>query len=256
MTVVVGIDLAWSPRNRTGIAVAVPCEDGYVVESATIARDDDEIVDQIARATGQRAALVAVDAPLRVPNEVGRRRCERELSADYAARHAGTHSSNRTLFARYGGVRGERLAARLAGFGFVVGDGSRLEKDSRCVVEVYPHPALVNLLNLSLALKYKRKPGRSAAVRAEAWGILKAGLRRFARATPALSGLDALLQEDDAETTGLASKSYEDRIDAVVCAYIGVHALHWGTRGCRIYGSTEEGSILVPVHPATSICKP
>lgn len=248
--VVIGVDLAWSIRNRSGVAVVVPGTAGYVLESAVTAAGDAEILERIAHAAGAGPALVAVDAPLCVPNEAGRRRCERELSADYGARHAGTHSSNRARFARYGGVRGERLVGALAAHGFALRDGAHLPPRSRSVVEVYPHPALVNLLALPSSLKYKRKPGRSAEVRAQAWRALKQGLRGFGRDEPALGGLEALLRENDAESTGRASKDYEDRVDAVVCAYVGLHALHWGSRGCRVYGSPAEGSILVPVRPA------
>jgi predicted RNase H-like nuclease len=247
--VVVGVDLAWSARNRSGVAVARPDGDGYRLDAVVVLILDDDIIDAIERAIGDGPGLVTIDAPLRVPNETGRRACERALSADYGARHAGTHSSNRTTFAAYGGVRGERIVERLSALGLVLRDGDDLPRDARSVVEVYPHPALVELLAVPRALKYKRKSKRTLDERAEGWRALKAGVRGFADAAPSLRGADALLDENDVEISGRARKSYEDRVDAVVCAYIGVHALHWGLRGCRVYGKVDEGAILVPVRP-------
>lgn len=246
---VIGLDLAWSARNRTGVAVAIREGSGYRLRDAVALRSDDEILAHIAEAIGDAPCLVTVDAPLRVPNEFGKRECERLLTADYAVRRAGTYPSNRTHFARYGGVRGERIVAALAELGFVFVDGSALGRHAREVVEVYPHPALVNLLSLERTLKYKRKHKRPAEVVANAWTALKAGLRGFAQATPALEGLDALLEEEHPERDGRSRKAYEDRIDAVLCAYIGAHALHWGLRGSRVYGKVEEGAILVPMRP-------
>lgn len=249
--VVVGVDLAWSPNNGSGVAIARYRDSGYVLESACTLKTDEDILDCILAAADGGPAVVAIDAPLCVPNDVGGRACEQALSSDFSTRHAGCHSSNRTLFARYGGVRGEHIVRQLAPFGFLLVDGSDLAALPRTVVEVYPHPALVNLFDLQFALKYKRKSRRSAEVRAAAWTRLKQELRKLAEATPSLMGLDTLLDEEDSEQSGRASKEYEDRVDAIVCAYIAIHALHWGSRGCKVYGTVDRGSILVPIRSTT-----
>lgn len=76
----VGIDLAWSPRNRSGAAVL--SADGRLVHATASLGDDDEVSDYVASAipTGV-PGLVAIDAPLAVPNETGSRRCDREVAA-------------------------------------------------------------------------------------------------------------------------------------------------------------------------------
>ena len=71
-----GIDLAWSDRNLTGVCALDG--DGVVVDERLVGSDD-EILDWIsARLDGP--AVVAIDAPLLVPNATGRRPCEAEVA--------------------------------------------------------------------------------------------------------------------------------------------------------------------------------
>ena len=70
----IGVDLAWGANGRTGLCAA---EAGRVLDSATV-RTDDEIDAWISRWTaGARDVVVAIDAPLIVENDAGRRPCER-----------------------------------------------------------------------------------------------------------------------------------------------------------------------------------
>jgi predicted RNase H-like nuclease len=72
----VGIDLAWGPRARTGLAVVDDA--GRLVHSGAV-RADDEIDEWLRTYVGD-VVVAAVDAPLIVPNETGQRRCETEIS--------------------------------------------------------------------------------------------------------------------------------------------------------------------------------
>ncbi len=74
-----GVDLAWSESNGSG-ACALDA-DGRVVDERILGADD-EILDWV-RGLASDSAVVAVDAPLLVPNETGRRLCESELSREY-----------------------------------------------------------------------------------------------------------------------------------------------------------------------------
>ena len=76
MITFIGIDLAWSPRNLSGAAVVRGDANGGMLLQTDLLGEDREIVDYIERHTGMGPAIVAVDAPLRVPNETGRRPCE------------------------------------------------------------------------------------------------------------------------------------------------------------------------------------
>ena len=70
---VIGVDLAWGPRGRTGLCAA---EAGRVLDSATV-RTDAEIDAWIGGwSVPDGDVVVAIDAPLIVLNTAGRRPCE------------------------------------------------------------------------------------------------------------------------------------------------------------------------------------
>ncbi|NJK78371.1 MAG: DUF429 domain-containing protein, partial [Chloroflexaceae bacterium] len=64
----IGIDLAWSPRNPTGGAVIVGNATGGVLLDTATLGSNAEIIAYIEKHAATGPALVAVDAPLRVPN--------------------------------------------------------------------------------------------------------------------------------------------------------------------------------------------
>lgn len=81
----VGLDLAWGERNPTGVAVLDA--DGRLRHLGT-AGDDASILAALAPFTAGDC-LVAVDAPLIVPNRTGHRPAEREFNRVFARFHAG-----------------------------------------------------------------------------------------------------------------------------------------------------------------------
>jgi predicted RNase H-like nuclease len=95
-----GVDLAWTARNGNG-ARALDA-DGRVVDERILVADD-EILDWV-KELASDSAVLAIDAPLLVPNETGRRPCESELSREYGSRWASTHPSNGQLLINHHGV--------------------------------------------------------------------------------------------------------------------------------------------------------
>lgn len=249
-TTYIGLDLAWSARNTTGAAALRGGPDGATLLDAPVLLGDiAAIVDFVVAQAGNSPAIVAVDAPLWVPNATGRRAAEAELTAAFRRYEAGAHPANRALLARGegGAVRGELLVAALAGHGFVPAAGIAAGAAGRLITEVYPHPAMVALFNLEQTLKYKLKPGRTAAERLAAWARYHTGLRGLACADPPLLGDLPLLDTDVAALSGVALKRYEDRVDALFCAYIALYAHRWGAARCRTFGTLEAGWIMTPV---------
>ncbi len=232
----VGLDLAWSDRHGTGACVLDG--DGRVVDERILG-DDDHIVGWVESQVGDGPAVIAVDAPLRVPNRVGRRRCESDLTRMYGGRGAGTHPSNRTLFVRrFGRIRGEDLAARFGRFGFA----DPWAADDRTLLEVYPHPGLIEVFGLDRRLPYKQKGRRVAAWRA-GLETLAALLGSLADADPPLVAAPIRL---DATVRGRNLKQVEDLLDARFCAWT---ALLWATKGpaaFRLFGDPDGGHIAVP----------
>src|SRR5258708_31644356 len=87
----VGLDLAWGEKNHTGVAVIDP---GGRLLHVGAAQDDASIEAHIAPYVSDEC-LVAIDAPLIVPNVEGRRIAEIELGKDFMRFDAGPHSANK-----------------------------------------------------------------------------------------------------------------------------------------------------------------
>src|SRR5207244_2399880 len=143
MITCIGIDLAWSPRNPTGAAVIGGGADGGALSETALLGDLNTIVGFVERHAGAGPAIVAVDAPLRVPNERGRRPAEAALSRAFGRYQAGAHPANRQLLTFDGVVRGEALVAALEARGFVHKSAIAAGEPVRQVVEVFPHPAMI-----------------------------------------------------------------------------------------------------------------
>jgi len=244
MITCIGIDLAWSPRNLTGAAVIVGDASGGDCIDLALLHDDAAIIAYIERHAGDGPALVAVDAPLAVPNASGRRPVEGEISRIFGRYQAGPHPANRQRLTFDGVVRGEALVAALAERGFVHTVGIAAGALVRQVVEVFPHPAMIALFELACTLKYKARPRRSHALRMTEWLRYQAYLRGLAVADPPLRGHEALLEQDVAALAGRRLKQYEDQIDALFCAYIALYGFRWGDARCQAFGTLAEGSIF------------
>ena len=232
MTTYLGIDLAWGSKQPTGLAVL---DDDARLLHLSAVRTDDEIVAALTPFLAP-PVLAGIDAPLVVTNATGSRPAEQALSRDFRRFEAGTHPSNTGKPEFAGGTRGARVCERL---GLVVHETG---------LEVYPHAATVALFGLDKTLKYKAKPGRDL-------DLLRGELLR-------LMGLvETVVQPDDAwdalralvETATRKSqlRVAEDQVDAVVCAYVALHADRWPERTTS-YGDPETGVIVTPSLQAAS----
>jgi predicted RNase H-like nuclease len=189
--------------------------------------------------------VIAVDAPLVVPNDTGNRPCEVELAKVFRKYHAGAHPANRTLLSHYnkGNVRGELLVEQLEAIGIRHAMAIQPRQPTRQVFEAYPHPAMVMLFDLQKTLKYKARLGRDLAQRQLAFHVYRNYLLNLSSATPSAT-LELL--ELDQSFKGKRLKGYEDRIDAVFCAYIALYYWWWGMEKCRIFGTMDDGYIVTP----------
>jgi predicted RNase H-like nuclease len=248
-TTYIGIDLAWSGRNPSGVAALRGDPSGAtLLEAPALLGDLQAIGAYVCRLVGDGPALVAVDAPLRVPNASGRRPAEAALAHVFQRYEAGAHPANRRLLDHApDGVRGEALVALLATHGFHATERIEAHEGGRLVTEVYPHAAMVGLFGLTKTLKYKaRGRQRGREERLAAWSTYQHHLRTLAAADPPLVGHDELLGVEVATLRGAALKGYEDRVDALLCAYIALYAHRWGAERCRTFGDLEGGWILTP----------
>lgn len=248
----IGVDLAWSSRNPTGLAaLRWDGDTATLIEPLpeAVAYSDEEIAAYINSAVSQEGVVIAIDAPLTVPNERGRRLGETALNAVFARFHAGAHPANRTRLASYNGgrLRGEALLAHLAALGVRHDPVLSPQLRTRQAFEAYPHPAMVTLFRLGGVLKYKAKPGIPHVQRLAAFRLYQQHLSRLRTSVPALRLPRSLLAKPHLLKKGKALKAYEDQLDAVFCAYLALYYWWWGAERCHIFGNAEQGYMIAPV---------
>ena len=229
-----GVDLGWYGKP-TGLASIV--WDGEQLSLRKIARLEsvDEIMAWIVAEAGCGSAVAAIDAPLVIRNQTGIRAAERLLNSDFRRFHAGCHAANLGLpFAQHV----TSFSRRLEALGFAHGAATVPRPEGRFQIEVHPHAASVSLFGLDRIVKYKRGTRAQRA----------AGLRQFRRLLISrLPTLDPALavRLPTVPVTG-AIKPTEDKIDAVLCAYVAAHWWFHATLRNTVYGDAETGYIVVP----------
>lgn len=232
-----GIDLAWSTRARTGLAVLD--SGGALVESTSVITEEHLIA-----WTGRWPDLgvVGIDAPLIVPNELGSRECEKEIGRAFGRYDAGAYPSNRTN-PLFDPPRALRLAEH---FGWHLDPGNTTRP---LALEVYPHAGMVGLFRLGRVLPYKARPTRSVEDRK----------RAFNRLCDLLEALAALRLQESGRWSELrraveeAQRPFhlarvEDEVDAIFCAHL---AWLWDHRpgALQVYGDAVAGLIVAPPPP-------
>ena len=182
-------------------------------------------------------AIIAVDAPTLIPNATGMRLPDRLAHKHFGKYHAGCYPAN----------LGRPFAERLVQFGrdleargFAHAPTIVPQKPGRYQIEVFPHPATIQLFGLSQILKYKK--GRLAD-RAKALGQLRHHISHdLPRHNPDLS----LMELPPIPDTGRALKALEDKLDSLICAYVAAHWWFWGRERNGVLGDRDRGYIVVP----------
>ncbi len=237
----VGIDLAWSPRHLSGLAIADVSEERISVRELSLIGD----LARIEGAIGSQSPplTIAIDAPTIVPNQSGMRPAERELQRRFGAMSAGPYPANRALLGSPNGrrPRGEELVGSLrTRFGAREVGIPPTRHNGFYVMEVFPAPAIVTLFQLDSSLRYKKKPRRG-------WGDCRAELSRYIELLRSLQ--EPRLELPDisvAGERGTAFKALEDRVDAILCAYLAGLGWLFGTDRLEMVGSLQDGYIIVP----------
>lgn len=262
---VLGIDAAWTFTNPSGVALAVE-QDGewrlvtaaasYAQFLATAAGQDSvdlhsyghsadpiSLIEASVRLCGHRPDLVAVDMPLSRQPISRRRHADDAVSREYGARKCATHSPNE---ARPGPV-GDQLQKGFEAIGYRLCTTSIV---SSGLIEVYPHPALVEFMHAPERLPYKihwarkharalKKRGEPAEWRApllDSWkDILEMLEQRIAGSKLALEGRSSSRIRE--------LKTCEDILDAIICCAVAITALDGRAKP---FGD-ESAAIWIPI---------
>jgi predicted RNase H-like nuclease len=273
-SLIVGIDAAWTARHPSGVAlVRVPTRDkprllriarsyeefcsippNERIDWKTTVRgsppDIPALLATCEKITGEMPQVIALDIPLGARPITGRRTADNMVTRLYSNRRAGTHSPN----AQRPGLISRMIFQQLTTCGFTWLHAetsmfshkfSRREKRNHHVfIEAYPHPAIIELLNLTERLKYKvskRQKYWPAGDRRTRWAAVAQQLDRLrAGLAERIHGIEKWMPSAQSFVkTERASrlKGYEDAIDAVVCAWIGCEFL---AGRCVAYGDAES----------------
>ena len=211
-------------------------------------------------------AIIAVDAPTIIANPTGMREADKLTHKHFGRYHAGCYPANLSRpFAQKTVEFGLSLEAR----GFVHAPIIEAQKLGRYQIEVFPHPATINLFKLDRIIKYKK--GKLAERQLELMklcqyivdilpslepslnlpfgtGILPVscgtGILPVSCGTGILPVSGSNLPEIPTSIATL--KALEDKLDALLCAYIGAHWWYWGIERNLVLGDRTTGYIVIP----------
>ncbi|EPZ52930.1 MULTISPECIES: DUF429 domain-containing protein [Alicyclobacillus] len=279
----IGVDLAFSSRNDTGVVVLEGALEsdftGLRYIGAGLFKQDDEIADFILPYLRTGECLLAIDAPLIVNNDFGMRTCERLVAKAFGHRNCAAYPSNRNNMA---GTRGPQFIR------YLLTQGVPIKLDiptlpMRCgavhAFETYPHAGHLALFDLPTVWKYKKKSGRS-------WDLCRSEMVNYWRKLwdlmpSVMDGILACAHMGDPlgahlvdwlsviraagplpEVRGVRYKAFEDLTDALFCAYSAAHIAMGAPRllfcganqdaPCDGHAEMVQDYILVPASSARS----
>jgi predicted RNase H-like nuclease len=260
---VLGIDAAWTLSQPSGVALVSETATGWhlVAAEASYQRfharghglslegrpsgsepNPEELLSSSRKLCGRSVDLVAIDVPLSRRAIKGRRPSDDAVSKAYGARKAGTHTPRED--------RPGRISDDLRR-GFEAGGYPLLTSVVKTpgLIEVYPHPALIELAGACERLRYKASKVRSYwqwATPAQRQDLLYCEWNRIVTLLEGeITGVKAALPIPSQWAKGMERKSYEDTLDAVVCAWVAVCALE----GRAVPFGDESSAIWIPGRP-------
>lgn len=250
----VGIDIAWSEQNPSGVAVID--SRGKLIRASGNLRSNDDIC-EFAELGDANGAVVTIDAPLIVNNADKQRPVERELTEIFGPYDAGPFPANLSNAAFQPTGRIQEFVRQLDGLGFKHQPKVQKQQPQRVFLEVFPSPAQVILFPCLTHSghthcrppRYKHKPGRSwVEVQCE-WDMYRARVRSLQTKDPALEfspEVSKVLSIDVSELTRVRYKILDDLVDGIFCAYLAYYFWYWGHERRWIVGDMNDGYVMLP----------
>ena len=232
-TVILGVDLAWGRVQRDAIVRINRVGRQISFADFHYLQGDDEFLEYVRSLRAEqevRRVILAIDAPTLCVNEQGSRTVDRECSALFRQFEAGCHPVNLGLV-----KRPLELAKKLQKEGVAI--SSDLDARGDLMMEVYPHPAMVNWFSLEKTIKYKR--GSVEARRREFHRYQQLFVSFLQKEFPSLKLPDELAIQT-------WTKQREDLLDASLCAVIGLWHLHYDGKKSQILGDLTTGQMVIP----------
>ncbi len=241
----IGIDLAWTYKNETGVCVIK--EDGSVLFLDAKVYSDEALV-SIIKTYSEGDVCIGVDAPLVIENLSGAREADRLLTRHKIhGHHLKLFMANRNFFEKaYGGIRGEALVKMIKGELPRAECGFIAEKGKQIMVEVFPTGVCCGLFPEIYPVKYKVK---AKVPYDESRRQLVRILNRVAdieKKENRVAGIVDMLGLDKLEFDRKSHKHIEDQLDAFLSAY-GLYTIYKGYAKQESFGEISDGFITIPV---------
>lgn len=238
----VGVDFGWS-SGASGLC-CLAWQDNWleILDLTTILEINDILTWIDSWVDKTSPGLVAVDAPTIINNPTGMRLADKLTHKYFGRYHAGCYPANLNLkFAK----RTVGLGKSLTAMNFQHAPTIKPKQLGRYQIEVFPHPATINLFGLEKILKYKK--GRLGDRQQELIKLRNYIIKVLPSLKPALSKKSlAAIPTLDRQLTGKELKAIEDMLDSLICAYVAAHWWYWGEAKNLVLGDFDHGYIVIP----------
>jgi len=275
LMLILGVDAAWSAGNPSGVALVewkagekprlllaarsyeeyCKAEPGQAIEWNVRVTGSIPVFGRILKKTQQeyqrKIEIIALDLPLSPEPMLARRTCDNLVSSLYGKRGAAVHSPTDEQLSRISGKVFDQLTRR----GYDLNLTAPAELPQRGLfMEVYPHIAIIELLQLPYRLPYKvhkrstywknaTAPERLRNICGSLEALRLAIAENMAGVTELLPPISEVIDEAGCAVNVL--KGYEDTLDAVVCGWMGYkyacgEAVGYGDHKGMIWGPVRQ----------------
>lgn len=238
----IGVDFGWS-SGASGLCCLVWRNNHLEILDITTVLEVEDILSWIDNwVSPDEPGMIAVDAPTIINNQTGMRLPDKLTHKHFGRYHAGCYPANLGLaFASRTTGLGQSLLKR----NYQHAPEIEPQQPGRYQIEVFPHPATINLFGLARIIKYKK--GKIADRHQELNKLREYITGVLPQLEPPLS-LASLNQIPviAKKPTGKELKAIEDQLDSLLCAYIAAHWWYWGEAKNMVLGDLDTGFIIIP----------
>lgn len=265
---ILGIDAAWTRGAPSGVALIVEKIDGWSCIAVAPSyceflaqlkqkrmRNDWEdslccggppcipsLLSAVKDFVGIAVDVAAIDMPMARSRISNRRFADDEVSREFGSRKCSTHSPRDIRPGRLG----EDISQAFFAAGFSLRTSITLSPVGPALIEVYPHTGLLSLLKRAERVPYKVSKSKRYwrdSEKSERIRLLVDQFRAIYKALELCFGALPFVLPEPSRVGSLTSlKRYEDGLDALVCAWVGMEYL----RGRAVALGDEDSAIWCP----------
>lgn len=234
-----GLDLGWTPRDPSGGAVLETTESGnLILVTAESLRTHEDTLRWVSKNRGRGHCTLTVNAPVIIENLSGSRPCDK-LLLEHFGRFKIDEYANNNISASHP----RTMAKAWMRMGFDPDPGSESDR----IIETHFQAAQIMLFGLDRPVRIKSGPIGS---RKESVDRLRELIQeRMMDGTPELEpsdALDSILDAHLPDLNGTRIGELEERIEALITAYVGAVLGQVGGDACAFLGDLQKGYILLP----------